>query len=331
MHITRKVHIEKFLIEGTDDKYMVCEKCGKEIHANSDRCSCGGKAVQDEWGVLQIETTGLHPELGDEILKIVIMDKRGDVILNRLYRPACKRSWDEAEKINHIKPQDVAGCNLLKGEEIKNLSKLYFSRFTKLVTNDSSFVKPFFRLLNVETPSIVGISGLFEDYLMQKNELGLSKGLKSCAQYFHYDNCAFGKKRYKEDKAYQIWYCYRCITGFNKEMLFEDMRKSFTVNGVTYETFMSEEQILEYLKLIQLCPLLEQELPTLYYDGIFSPEPTNEVYLLGVEFKKDDDKHEVNRVILCVKDRIVAIKEASFIEMQKRSVQEEDVSLFDLF
>lgn len=61
------------------------------------------------------------------------------------------------------------------------------------------------------------------------------------------------------------------------------------------------------------------------------PEPTSEVYLLGIEFKKEEDMREVDRVVLCVKDRIVAVKEASFVEMQKREKQEEDVSLFDLF
>lgn len=310
---------------------MVCEKCGKEIGAYSTRCSCGGNAVPEEWGVIQIETTGLHPELGDEILKIVLLNKRGEVVLNRFYRPASKRVWDEAEKINHISPKDVAGCSVLKGREAEDLSKLYFGRFTKLVTNESSFVKQFFKLLNIETPRIIGINGLFEDYLSERNELVFSKGLKACAQYFRYDDCQLGERQRKIDKAYQIWFCYQCLTELNKEQLFANMRGVFTVSGLTYETFISEEQMLDYMKSIRLCPLLAQESPTLYYDGVFMPEPTNEVYLLGIKFKKEEDVREVDRVILCVKDRVVAVKEASFVEMQKRKKQEEDISLFDLF
>lgn len=310
---------------------MVCEKYGKEIDAYSTRCSCGENAVPEEWGVIQIETTGLHPELGDEILKIVLLNRHGEVVLNRLYRPTSKRVWDEAEKINHISPEDVAGCSVLKGREAEDLSKLYLSRFTKLVTNESSFVKQFFKFFNIGAPQIIGINGLFEDYMSERNELVFSKGLRTCAQYFHYDDCQLGERQRKVDKAYQIWFCYQCLTGFNKKELFANMRGVFTVGGITYETFSSEEQILDYLKQLRLCPLLTQESPTLYYDGVFMLEPTNEVYLLGIEFKKEEDMREVDRVVLCVKDRIVAVKEASFVEMQKRAKQEKEVSLFDLF
>lgn len=59
--------------------------------------------------VLDTETTGLHPDQGDELLQVSIIDAdNGNVIFDELVRPQLVTSWDEAQKINNISPDDVA-------------------------------------------------------------------------------------------------------------------------------------------------------------------------------------------------------------------------------
>lgn len=59
--------------------------------------------------VIDTETTGLHPEQGDEILQVSIIDADTKaVIFNELVRPAHVSEWADAMAVNHIRPEDVA-------------------------------------------------------------------------------------------------------------------------------------------------------------------------------------------------------------------------------
>lgn len=58
--------------------------------------------------VIDTETTGLHPENGDELLQVAIADVKGNVLFNSRIRPATAKSWPEAMAVNHITPEMVA-------------------------------------------------------------------------------------------------------------------------------------------------------------------------------------------------------------------------------
>jgi len=59
---------------------------------------------------LDTETTGLNPA-EDEILTLSIIDAETDeVLLDETYRPVRATSWSEAQAVNHISPEMVAGC-----------------------------------------------------------------------------------------------------------------------------------------------------------------------------------------------------------------------------
>lgn len=64
--------------------------------------------------VIDTETTGLYKEREDEILSLAIIDGNGNILLDKLFKPEDIQSWDEAEKLNHISPNDVKACLLIK-------------------------------------------------------------------------------------------------------------------------------------------------------------------------------------------------------------------------
>ena len=58
--------------------------------------------------VIDTETTGLNCD--DELLQVAITDGEGNELHNALYRPRHIKSWLEAQEVNGISPDDVAGC-----------------------------------------------------------------------------------------------------------------------------------------------------------------------------------------------------------------------------
>lgn len=58
--------------------------------------------------VIDTETTGLTCD--DELLQVAITDGEGNELHDAFYRPRHLRSWPEAQEVNGISPDDVAGC-----------------------------------------------------------------------------------------------------------------------------------------------------------------------------------------------------------------------------
>lgn len=56
---------------------------------------------------LDTETTGLHPEEGDEILSLTIVDANGRLLFDERFKPKHKKEWPEAQAVNHISPDAV--------------------------------------------------------------------------------------------------------------------------------------------------------------------------------------------------------------------------------
>ncbi len=64
--------------------------------------------VKSEYIVLDMETTGLYPKHGAEILQLSIINQDGDVLFNEYFKPLFSKTWDDAMKVHHITPEAVA-------------------------------------------------------------------------------------------------------------------------------------------------------------------------------------------------------------------------------
>lgn len=58
--------------------------------------------------VLDTETTGFHPEDGDELLQVSIIEDNREVLFNRYIKPEHHTEWKDAMQVNHITPEMVA-------------------------------------------------------------------------------------------------------------------------------------------------------------------------------------------------------------------------------
>ena len=74
--------------------------------------------------VIDTETTGLQAGV-DEILQLSIIDGDGNTLYDKYFKPEYQTSWEEAEAVNGISPQDVADCPSFKSEieTINNIVK----------------------------------------------------------------------------------------------------------------------------------------------------------------------------------------------------------------
>lgn len=95
---------------------------------------CDGKVVYDskEWDklrnaekiiALDTETTGFKPT--DEVLQLSVLDGNGKELMNQYFKPEHTKSWESAEKCNHISPEFVTDkpSLLSQKEKIESLLK----------------------------------------------------------------------------------------------------------------------------------------------------------------------------------------------------------------
>lgn len=57
--------------------------------------------------ILDVETTGLYPYKGDEILELAICDLNKNILFHERFKPKIKKEWKYAEKIHNISPENV--------------------------------------------------------------------------------------------------------------------------------------------------------------------------------------------------------------------------------
>lgn len=73
---------------------------------------------------IDTETTGLHPEDGDEIVQLSIVNaESSDVILDEYFRPSerwMRDGWGDASIITGITPDTVASCRSLKDDDVRS-------------------------------------------------------------------------------------------------------------------------------------------------------------------------------------------------------------------
>lgn len=310
---------------------MKCPHCNKDFSQYLKSCPYCQTPVKTgkRWAVIQIETTGLEYRMtniktartADEILRIVLLDENGDVFFNQFYRPLYHSSWDEAYRINGISPEMVKNRPILNMAEVDKLNYvLLHNEIDFLVTNSGKFVSGFLNLYKIQIPhgGIYSISELFEEYQEANQIQPINRTLNNIAKYFQYDAYKIADREKTIEKAIKIWYCYKHLTLLDKNEVLSEMCGTGSAGGLTYELFFDNHQILDYLKSIGVCNAAEKSMPNIYYNGRFTAEPTVDCFILGLKTSRTEDKDvSVERIIMSVKGKLIALTEGLFVNMQK--------------
>lgn len=93
--------------------------------------------------VLDVETTGFHPEYGNEVLQVSIIDGTGKVLMNTYVRPYLEVAWDDAEQVHGISPDKVKDAPYL--HEVIGQIKSILSSTEMIVGYNISFDLDFLR------------------------------------------------------------------------------------------------------------------------------------------------------------------------------------------
>lgn len=72
--------------------------------------------------VLDTETTGLKVGY-DELLQVSILNGKGETLYNGYLKPVWRETWEEAERVHHITPANVADASTID-EEIATIGSL---------------------------------------------------------------------------------------------------------------------------------------------------------------------------------------------------------------
>ena len=78
--------------------------------------------------VLDTETTGLKVGY-DELLQVSILNGKGETLYNGYLKPVWRETWEEAERVHHITPANVADAPTID-EEIATIGSLLRSAKT---------------------------------------------------------------------------------------------------------------------------------------------------------------------------------------------------------
>lgn len=139
------------------------------------------------------ETTGLKPETA-EILQLAIVDENGVEIFNEYFCPSYHLAWNEAEKVNHITPEMVAGKPTIK-ERLADINAI-LARCNAIVGYNTGFDLSFLKDARIEIPGNIRVidvqqmyMGVVADYGEWNWEHNCPKwrSLKECAEFCNYE------------------------------------------------------------------------------------------------------------------------------------------------
>ncbi len=141
--------------------------------------------------VIDLETTGLDCSC-DEILQISIISGTGETLYNSYVKPLHQKSWESAERVNHITPELVANAPNIY-QEMPKVNAILANAKTIIGYNQCNFDIPFLKFngavfpedaemidVMLEFAPIYGeYSEYFDSYKWQTLEM--------CAEYYRYD------------------------------------------------------------------------------------------------------------------------------------------------
>lgn len=185
---------------------------------------------------LDIETTGLNAELGDEVVQLSIIDGDGATLFNEYIKPETMTSWEAAEAIHHISPSDVA--------DKKPLS-FFKDEIERIINHDDvevgynliGFDIPFLKQVGINIKDDLEISDVMLDFAEiygEKKENGEYKWQKltKCAEYYGYE---FNAHDSLEDVKATL-HCYNKIHEWRQDVTIQ-MEKEARLSKVINEEF----------------------------------------------------------------------------------------------
>ncbi len=189
--------------------------------------------------VINTETTGLHPESGDEILQLSAVDFCGNVLFDHFFKPIKKESWPDAMKVNHITPEmleDEQPFSTYKDQIQKILDTAdeligYNLIFDESMLEHQGIIVPNIRKFDVMRE----FAPIYGQYDEKRGDYRCVK-LEACAQYYDFD---FAAHNSLEDVRATL-FCYKKI---NEDVLYKktlDEETGFFIGNNEDAVFMIE-------------------------------------------------------------------------------------------
>lgn len=186
------------------------------------------------------ETTGLKPET-DEILQLSIVDENGVEIFNEYFCPSYHLSWDEAEKVNHITPEMVAGKPTIK-ERLADINAI-FARCNAIIGYNTGFDLSFLKAAGIEIPEnirVVDVQQMYMGVVADDGEWDWERNrpkwrsLKECAEFCHYE--WQGEAHDSLEDARAAMACYHCFLNLIRELRIALLKKA--ESRLAYKTLL---------------------------------------------------------------------------------------------
>ena len=136
------------------------------------------------------ETTGLSPER-DELLSVAVVDGNGRQLFSSLVRPSRKKSWAEAQRVNHISPQMVRDAPRIA--EVRDELRGYFTGEYLAVSYNGGFDVRFLHAAGIlENPWLESDFDVMREFARVHGSRRWESGgykyskLAECARYYGY-------------------------------------------------------------------------------------------------------------------------------------------------
>lgn len=136
-----------------------------------------------------IESTGLDP-VRDEILQLSIINENEEVLFSDYIRPVRHKTWNEAEKINHISPEMVKDKQTFESRK-QEIQKI-FDQATELIAYNANFDISFLKAVGIVLPDVpisdpmIDFSFVYREY-SEKYGTFKSQKLVVAARYYGYE------------------------------------------------------------------------------------------------------------------------------------------------
>ena len=262
--------------------------------------------------VLDFETTGLDPAK-DEVLQVSMVDQDGSVLMNEYCRPERVTSWPDAEKINGISPEQVAGCPAFRALLPRVVELL--AGAGQIVAYNVSFERGFLDAYGVQTDRLHWAEDPMQLFAARMG--GPRRSLTAAAGYF---GITFSAHDALEDVKATLR-LYQELTA--APLLERLMERAVPSEEPELFTFEEEEDWLRLLKALGLCAFTAKTRKALVYHGLFSDGP---VPCEVVGFEKPPLSEDSAVLGLRVGERLLRVCDGYLREMQNAGASKDAAS-----
>lgn len=268
----------------------------------------GEENIMTELIVLDFETTGLDPTK-DEVLQVSMVDQDGAVLMNEYCRPERVTRWPEAEKINGITPEQVAGCPPFRTLLARVVELLAGAE--KIVAYNVSFERGFLDAYGVQTSALRWAEDPMQ--LFAERMGGPRRSLTAAAGFFGIEFAA-------HDALEDVRATLRLYQELTAAPLLERlMERAVPAEEPGLFTFNTEEEWLRLLKALGLCAFTAKTRKALVYNGLFSDGP---VPCEVVGFEKPLLSEDAAVLALWTDGRLLRVCDGYLREMQSTGAKE---------